>query len=102
DLVTLQITHFDAWEGWMGNVAGGLDGSVSLQELTRLCEEVTGNSISIHSSLDQRPFDLRLFIGDCERLFKHTEWRPSRSLTTLVTDVADWVRCNQAALLGLS
>jgi CDP-paratose 2-epimerase len=102
DLTALQIADFDAWEGWSGNVSGGLTGSVSLQELTRLCEEITGNTISIRASLEQRPFDLRLFIGDCTGLFKRTPWRPSRSLITLVADTADWVRSNQAALLALS
>lgn len=102
DLIALQIASFDDWEGWVGNVAGGLDGSVSLLELTQLCERITGNSIPIHSSVEQRPFDLRLFLGDCTRLFQHTSWRPSRSLPTLLVDTFDWVRANQTALQALS
>ncbi len=102
DLIALQIAEFDFWDGWLGNVAGGLDHSISLQELTRLCEVVTGNSIVICSNTEQRPFDLRLFIGDCTRLFQRTTWRPTRSLTSLVADTVDWARLNRRSLFELS
>ncbi len=65
DLILDQVRHFDSWEGWLGNVAGGLPNAVSLCELTALCEEVTGHKIPIKSVPENRPSDLRGFIGDC-------------------------------------
>jgi UDP-glucose 4-epimerase len=69
-LLVDQIRDFNCWDGWSGNVAGGLENSVSLQELTAICQEVTGNQIQCASESKNRPSDLRLFIADCRKLQK--------------------------------
>ncbi len=98
DLVSEQIRDFDAWEGWNGNVAGGFAKSVSLLELTRLCREVTGKETSISSTPATRPFDLRIFIGNCDRLHATSPWRPKRDVRTTVADVAQWVSAHESDL----
>jgi CDP-paratose 2-epimerase len=98
DLMVRQVREFDAWEGWSGNVAGGLDRSVSLRELTALCEQVTGNQISIASVAENRPSDLRIFLGDCSLLFARTDWRPARSVADIVADTHTWVKSQEASL----
>ncbi len=102
DLIADQVTRFDSWEGWLGNVAGGLENSVSLRELTALCQEVTGAKIEISSNAETRPSDLRLFIADCTRLFARTSWRPRRDVLYLVEDTFAWVKANSDDLLRLA
>lgn len=101
ELVTLQIADFEDWEGWVGNVAGGLENSTSLLELTGLCQEITGCFVPIRSDPQTRPFDLRLFIADCTRLFDRTEWRPSRSVRQIIADTFRWVSEQKSALQKL-
>jgi CDP-paratose 2-epimerase len=101
DLIVEQVRHFESWDGWLGNVAGGLSNSASLCELTALCEEVTGKKISIKSVTENRPFDLRLYIGDCAKLFARTAWRPRRDVRCIVRDVHSWIKENEAALAKL-
>ena len=91
DLISEQIRDFDKWDGWVGNVAGGTPNTASLCELTTLCREITGKTISIASVPTNRPFDLRLFIGDCTRLFARTTWRPKRDVRCIVQDTHAWV-----------
>lgn len=100
-LIADQITNFDSWEGWRGNVAGGLENSLSLRELTGLCQEVTGAKVEISSIAETRPADLRLFIADCTRLFARTSWRPRRDVRRLVEDTFAWVKANSDDLLRL-
>jgi len=102
DLITDQITHFDAWEGWLGNVAGGLENTISLLELTNLCHQIGGTEISISSIPETRPADLRLFVADCTRLFARTSWRPRRNVRQLVEDTFAWVKEYRDALLHLA
>lgn len=90
-LVEEQVRNFDAWEGWVGNVAGELTNSVSLCELTSMCREATGATVAIKPEPEPRPFDLRIFTADCAKLFARTAWRPQRSVPTVVQDVASWV-----------
>lgn len=101
DLIIEQVSHFESWDGWLGNVAGGLSNSVSLCELTALCEEVTGKKITIKSVAENRPSDLRLYIGDCARLFARTAWRPKRDVRRIVRDIHSWVKEHEEALARL-
>lgn len=100
-LVEDQVRHFSEWEGWLGNVSGGIGQSVSLNELTRLCREVTGVHVPVPAGPESRPFDLRLYMGDCTRLFGRTQWRPQRGVQTIVEDTARWVRDHQEVLAAL-
>lgn len=101
DLIIEQIRHFESWDGWLGNVAGGLSNSASLLELTVLCEEITGKKIPMKSIAENRPSDLRLFIGDCAKLFARTSWRPKRDVRRIILDIHSWVKEHEEALAKL-
>jgi CDP-paratose 2-epimerase len=101
DLIVEQIGKFESWDGWQGNVAGGLPNTASLCELTALCEEITGKQIPIKSVAENRPFDLRLFIGDCANLFARSAWRPKRNVKQIIHDIHVWVKENEQALAKL-
>jgi CDP-paratose 2-epimerase len=101
DLLLEQIRDFDQWDGWIGNVAGGPPNTASLCELTELCREITGNKLTIASVMANRPSDLRLFLGDCSRLFARTRWRPRRDVRRIVGDINDWVNEHSAVLGGI-
>jgi CDP-paratose 2-epimerase len=98
DLLVEQIRNFNQWDGWLGNVAGGLANTASLCELTAFCEEITRKKIPIASVPANRPSDLRLFLGDCTKLFARTTWRPKRDVRRIVQDIADWVKEHETAL----
>lgn len=102
DLLLEQIRNFDRWDGWLGNVAGGLANSISLCELTALCQEITGKKIKIQSVPANRPFDLRVFVADCSRLFARTSWRPQRPPRRVVSDIAAWIAHSGKALAQLN
>jgi CDP-paratose 2-epimerase len=91
ELIGEQIENFDQWDGWVGNVCGGLDNSVSLLELTARCREVLGKSIAIAQVPENRPNDLRLFVGDNTRLYERNPWRPSRQIRDIVGDISGWI-----------
>jgi CDP-paratose 2-epimerase len=98
ELITQQITELDRWDGWVGNVSGGASNAASLRDLTVHCRECVGNEVAIASKVENRPGDLRIFIGDCTRLFERTEWRPRRDVRAIIQDIAVWVREHSTAL----
>jgi CDP-paratose 2-epimerase len=91
DLIVEQVREFNSWNGWSGNVSGGLDNTASLCELSVLCREITGKKIPITSVPANRPNDLRIFLADCSRLFTRTNWRPKRDVPCIIKDISDWV-----------
>jgi len=101
DLVIEQLSSFERWDGWVGNVSGGLNNSASLQELTTYCQEATRSKIEIGSVSANRPGDLRIYIGDCANLFSRTTWRPKRNVRTIVQDISEWVRKQSESLKSL-
>ena len=54
--------------------------TASLCTLTALCEEISGNDISIKSMPENSLFGLRLYIGDRAKLFACTTWRLKRDV----------------------
>jgi CDP-paratose 2-epimerase len=101
DLVIEQVRHFDLWDGWLGNVSGGFSNTSSLCELTALCQEITGKKLKIDPVTANRPADLRVFIGDCRRLFARTAWRPKRTVRQIIQDTFSWVEENEEGLRKL-
>ena len=98
DLISLQIKDFERFKGETFNVGGGNEVSASLQEFTRICEEVTGNQINFTAEAENRPGDIPLYISDCSKLFRVTDWRPQRSITKLAEDVFVWINENEKQL----
>ena len=98
DLLLEQIGHFDRYDRQTFNVGGGVAGSLSLLECTSLCEEITGNSIDISKSDEDRPADVRIYITDSAKLSEVSGWRPNRDAKTTLADIHDWLRAEESAL----
>jgi CDP-paratose 2-epimerase len=95
DLLVDQIQHFALYNGRCYNVGGGLDNSLSLQETTRLCTEITGNTIPISSSATPRPADVRLYISDHRLISSVNGWRPRWDTCSTLTDILHWLRSEE-------
>ncbi|MBJ6108611.1 NAD-dependent epimerase/dehydratase family protein [Hymenobacter sp. BT523] len=98
DLVKYQLENLEQVSGKTLNVGGGRDISVSLQELTAICQRVTGNTVPISSQAENRQADIALYLTDNARVTALTGWTPTRSAEQIVTDVYHWLRENEATL----
>ena len=96
ELVLLQLGSPDKFVNRIFNVGGGHGNSVSLRELTALCQEVTGKTIPITPEQETRYADLPIFIADCNAINEFCGWRPKRSVATVVDDIARWLHDQQA------
>lgn len=101
DLLMLQIDCLDELSGKTFNVGGGVTNSFSLAELTTMCQEVTGRSIDVGSVPDTRTADVRIFVTDCRGVLRTTGWKPGRTLTETVNDVAQWMLTHEEAVRPL-
>ena len=80
------------------NVGGGPDISVSLLELTRKCQALTGTKIKIESVPETPAADVPYYVTDSSRVRAETGWRPERSLAATLADFHKWLVDNRAAL----
>lgn len=101
DLIDLQIQRPDLFNGKIVNAGGGLDCSFSLQELTKWCELITGNSIKIHSIAENRTADIRIYVSDATALYQLSGWKPKRTLEHIVQDTFAWLKQNESHLKSI-
>jgi CDP-paratose 2-epimerase len=97
-LVLHQIAHLDALSGKTFNVGGGRGVSMSLLELTRLCQEITGSTIPIASEPENRAADIPLYLTDNRRITEATGWAPERNARETLEDVCRWITDHREAL----
>jgi CDP-paratose 2-epimerase len=102
-LIDHQIHNLAMYNGKTMNVGGGLDCSFSLQELTALCEEVTGNKITINAIQENRAADIRIYVSDCSYLAQvnNGAWKPQKTMKDLVADTFEWMRANEYNLKNI-
>ncbi len=91
DLILDQLANFDLYAGRHWNVGGGVTNSLSLLEATALCREVTGRTVDVVSSTENRPADLRLYLTDHRAVSAVNGWRPRRDARQTLTDIATWI-----------
>lgn len=96
--IKLQLNNFEDYNAGTFNIGGGLENSVSLQELTAICQEVTGNKVNIASVKEDRPADLRFFITDSTKFLKQSGLTWENNAKKTVQDIYEWIRDNEADL----
>src|SRR3954447_4832732 len=99
DLVERQLTDPATWRGRTYNVGGGRSGSLSLQETTALCRELSGREVPIGAESETRAGDVRCYLSDCRALYAHTDWRPRRTPQDVLRDIHAWISGHEQLVL---
>ncbi|MBP8129181.1 MAG: NAD-dependent epimerase/dehydratase family protein [Candidatus Hydrogenedentes bacterium] len=103
ELVLYEIGHLDALSGSVFNVGGGRAVSLSLLEMTRVCEELTGNRLEIGRIPETRAGDIPIYLTDHGLVTSATGWRPKRDARGILEDICRWIadhRDSLAVILG--
>ncbi|MEM9328359.1 MAG: NAD-dependent epimerase/dehydratase family protein [Bacteroidota bacterium] len=95
ELLDLQIHEFDIFNGGVFNVGGGYENSISLLEMTAICQEITGNKIKIDSIAETRSADIPIYITDNTKIHSACKWRPTKDVRTTFQEIHDWLRANE-------
>ncbi len=98
DLIDLQIHNISKFTSKVFNAGGGLKSSVSLLEMTKICEEISGNKIQIGSEIENRPADLRIYITDNSKIEREIGWTPSKTASDIFADIHQWIVNNEKQL----
>jgi CDP-paratose 2-epimerase len=97
-LIDIQIHNIEKFTGKIYNVGGGLSNSASLQEMTAICQKITGNTIRIDEVVETRTADLRIYITDNSKIEQEIGWKPKKSVETIFQDIYNWIKENEDQL----
>jgi len=98
NLVKIQIDDFPKILNETFNVGGGKANSISLKEMTKICQQVTGKSITIGTVPENRPADIPIYISDNSKVNRATGWTPRISPTQTIDDVCKWIHEHRNSL----
>jgi len=95
-LLQRQISSIDQVSGERFNVGGGPgEGSVSLLELTGLCQEATGKSVEISQVKESPAVDIPWYVSDFSQAKNVFGWVPKKTARDIVFDIASWIDKNE-------
>lgn len=97
-LIDIQIHQTEKFTGKIYNAGGSLNNSVSLLEMTRICEKITGNKINIIPEIKNRPADLRIYITNNSEIEKNINWKPKTNVESIFSDIFSWIKQNEKQL----
>ncbi|MBX2959211.1 MAG: NAD-dependent epimerase/dehydratase family protein [Flavobacteriales bacterium] len=100
-LINMQICDFNKFNKGIFNVGGGIDVSVSLSELTSLCQDITGNKIVINSIIENRLADIPIYVTDNSKINKLCGWEPTFKPREIIKDVFNWIKTNEEIIKPL-
>lgn len=100
-LIDWQIHNIGMVNGDTFNVGGGLQVSASLQEMTKICHEITGTTIEFTKDMTGRPGDIPWYITDYSLVHEKTGWKPEISVQEIFADIFAWLEKDQAALKSI-
>jgi CDP-paratose 2-epimerase len=97
-LLVNQYQNLDQHNGEIYNVGGGHELSVSLCELTKLCQQATGKKITINKVEQTRVADIPYYITDNHKVEKKTGWKPSWNKEKIIDEITCWITDNRSQL----
>lgn len=91
EALKIQIGDIDKYNRGIFNLGGGKKNSVSLQELTDWCENLTGNKINIQSEKQNRPNDVRIYLSDSTKFEQLSGWSCKKDTATTLGEIYEWI-----------
>ena len=101
DLLDIQLSRFDEFDGGLFNAGGGRACSLSLLETTEICQRVTGKTVPVEAVTENRVADVPIYLTDNTRVHAATGWLPRFTPEEVLTDIYAWVQENETNLRGV-
>ena len=91
ELIKLQLDKFSRLNNKVFNVGGSKKNSISLRELTKICQAKTKNKIKINSIKNTSVYDIPYYVSNNSYLYKNYNWRPKRNINAIINDTLKWM-----------
>jgi len=98
DLIDLQIKKINSINNTLFTVGGSKRNSISLKELTKICEKISKNGLNISKVKKTSIYDIPFFVTDNSKVSKMYKWKPKRNVFKTVLDTYNWLKKDKSKL----
>ena len=95
ELIHKQIKIINKIYNKLYTVGGSKISYTSLKNLTKICQNITGNEISINKKVSTSIYDIPYFITDNRKVSRAYKWRPKKNINKIVYDITTWINNNK-------
>ena len=95
ELILIQIKKIKKINNRLFTVGGSKKNTISLNELTKKCIELTGNKLKIKKIKKTSDYDIPYYITNNSNIFKTYKWQPKKKLLDIVSDTYNWLNDNK-------
>ena len=92
ELIDLQIKKINYINNTLFTVGGSKRNCISLNELTTICEKISGNTLNISKIKKTSIYDIPYFVTDNSKVTKAYNWKPKRNIFKTVLDTYNWLK----------
>ena len=95
----LQIKKIGSINNLTINAGGGKKNSVSLKNLTKICQKITSNKIKIFSNKKTSNYDIPYYVTNNSQAKKIYKWSPEKKILHIIQDMYKWMLPNKKILI---
>ena len=95
EILLRQIKNIKKIHNHTFNIGGGIKNSISLKELTKICQIITKNKILINKIEKTSKYDIPYYVTDNKKINKYYNWYPKKNLSELMKDIYEWLLKNK-------
>ncbi|MGB9760104.1 MAG: GDP-mannose 4,6-dehydratase [Thermoproteota archaeon] len=93
--IELALSKISSLKGEVFNIGGGINNAVSLLEVIRYIEEISGKSLNLRFS-EWRKSDQKVYISNIRKAKEKLNWEPRISWKEGIRRVYDWILRNKS------
>ncbi len=98
-LIALQVKKINSICNFTVNAGGGKQNSISLKNLTKICQKTTKNKIKIYSKKQTSEYDIPYYVTDNLKVKKIYKWTPKKKILHIIQDMYKWMLSNKKVLI---
>jgi CDP-paratose 2-epimerase len=99
-LVMKQVQKTNTSAPRIVNVGGGLGNTISLLELSSLCENILDRRNAVGSTAENRPYDVPYYCTDNRLVESFWGWKPAHTINDIVESICAWAVQNKETVKG--
>ena len=99
EIIALQIKNIKSINNTTFTIGGSIKNSITLNELTKLCQKITRNKINFRKIKKTSQYDIPYFVTDNRKISKIYKWKPKKNIIDIIQDTYKWM-VNQKTILN--